>query len=226
MASVDADPPADHWLYHFTHVDNLPSIYRAESLRCDVTARRGLLGVEVGATDIKERRRQRVVPIAPGGHVGDYVPFYFAPRSPMLFRIACDRRDSIQGRYQGGDRPLIYLVTKVGDVVDAELEWVATDGNAVTATTEFTSDLRALETLVDWPLMGAELWRNTEEDPDRQRRRLAEFLVHRRVPLSVIRGIATHDDRHATQVRAIMTGHPLADRIVVKPGWYYGYERR
>jgi hypothetical protein len=225
MADDEAEPSTDHWLYHFTHLDNLPSIRATRHLSCDVTARTGLMGVEVGARDIKERRRRRVVPISPGGHVGDYVPFYFAPRSPMLYRIACDHRDAIPDRYQGGDRPLVYLVTTIDAVLGEALDWVATDGNAATATTEFTSDLVALETLVDWPLMGMKRWNGTEEDPDRQRRRLAEFLVHRRVPLSLIRWVATYDESYKAQVSALMAGSPLAGRIITRPDWYYGFER-
>lgn len=47
----------------------------------------GSLTVDVGKDNIKEGRRRRTVPIGPGGVVADYVPFYFAPRSPMLFTI-------------------------------------------------------------------------------------------------------------------------------------------
>ena len=69
------DPPAvDRWIYHFTHVDNLAAIQAAHRLSCDVVARQGMTRTEVGARDIKESRRQRSIPIAPGGHVGDYVP--------------------------------------------------------------------------------------------------------------------------------------------------------
>ena len=225
MAGHGRQVPAKRWLYHFTHIDNLASIRTTGYLSCDVSARGGLTATEVGAADIKERRRRRIVPIAPGGRVGDYVPFYFAHRSPMLYRIACDCRDAVPDRYQGGDRPLIYLVTTVGDVIGEALRWVATDGNAVTATTEFTSDLGSLERLVDWPLMKAERWNNTEEDPDRQRRRLAEFLVHRRVPVSLIRWIATYDDNYKAQVKAMMRSERLADRLITRPDWYYGFER-
>lgn len=71
-------------LVHFTHVRNLRGI-----------AERGLLADACGADPqvdcaeggIKEARRRRIVPIGPGGVVADYVPFYYAPRSPMLRRI-------------------------------------------------------------------------------------------------------------------------------------------
>jgi ssDNA thymidine ADP-ribosyltransferase, DarT len=214
------------FVYHFTHFDNVRAICDSGFIRCDVAAREGLTRTEVGDPEIKESRRRRRIPVGPGGQVGDYVPFYFATRSPMMYRIACDHRDSIAGRYPQGDRPLIYLVTTVGAVVDAALAWVATDGNAATATTEFTADLRRLDAMVDWPLMRAERWNNTAEDPDRQRRRMAEFLVHDRLPTSLIHWIGTSGEDVESHLRMQLGDHPLAGRIIVRPHWYYGYERR
>ena len=166
------------------------------------------------------------MPCGSGGTVGDYVPFYFAPCSPMMYRIACDHRDAVAGRYPDGDRPLVYLATTVGDIVDAELEWVATDGNAATATTEFSSDLAALDELIDWPLMSAVRWNNVPEDPDRQRRRMAELLVRGHVPLALIRRVAAYDERYGGIAETMLAGTPLARRILVRPAWYYGFERR
>jgi hypothetical protein len=223
---VTATPPGprDRWILHFTHVDNLPGIVATGGLPCDTTARQGLLRAEVGDPQIKEARRRRVIPVPPGGQVGEYVPFYFAPRSPMMYRIACDHRDGVAGRYPGGDRPLVYLAATVGAIVDAGLAWVATDGNAATATTEFCAELTRLDQVVDWPLMWAERWHNTPDDPDRQRRRMAEFLVHRRVPLSLFHQVGTYSDPYAGGVREILAGNTLEDRVFVRPGWYYGYE--
>jgi hypothetical protein len=83
------DPePRERWILHFTHIDNLPAIVADGRLSCDVRARLGRTVVEVGDADIKDVRRRRPVPCRPGGRVGDYVPFYFGPRSPMMFRIA------------------------------------------------------------------------------------------------------------------------------------------
>jgi len=215
----------DRWVLHFTHIDNLPGIVSAGRLVCDASARQGLIGTEVGDPEIKQARRRRVIPIGPGGQVGDYVPFYFAPRSPMMYRIACDHRDTIPGRYPDGDRPLIYLATVVGAVIDAGLRWVATDGNAATATTEFSTDPVRVEAMVDWPLMRADRWNNVPWDPDRQRRRMAEFLVHHEVPLPAIRQIGTYSDAYGARARSILAESPLAERVFVRPTWYYGYER-
>jgi hypothetical protein len=225
MPQPDDPGAGDHWIFHFTHVDNLAAIRSSDALRCDVVAREGMTRTEVGDPDIKDSRRRRAIPIEPHGRVGEYVPFYFAPRSPMMFRIACDCRDNVPDRYSGGDKPLAYLVTSVGTAITEGATWVATDGNAATATTEFTSDLNHMARIVDWPLMKADWWNSTPEDPDRQRRRQAEFLVYGELPLRAIRWVAVHSDERASQVGRILMDHALGQRIIVRPNWYYGYER-
>jgi len=75
-------------VFHFTRVEHLETI-AASGLHCDSLAQaNGMLTIEVGDTGIKARRSRRLVPLAPGGFVGDYAPFYFAPRSPMMYSIA------------------------------------------------------------------------------------------------------------------------------------------
>ncbi|MBO3735978.1 type II toxin-antitoxin system toxin DNA ADP-ribosyl transferase DarT [Actinoplanes flavus] len=223
MSPHEADRIRQRRIAHFTHIDNLPAIAASGRLSCDVTARVGLTRAEVGDPDIKELRRGRRVPTGPGGCVGDYVPFYFAPRSPMMYRIACDHRDHRPGRYNGGDRPLVYLVSTVGSVVDAGLTWVGTDGNAANGATVFTVDLPELDTLVDWPLMSAERWNNTGEDLDRQRRRMAEFLVHRAVPLTVFDQVTAYSPEYAERAREALADLSITKRVSVIPDWYYGY---
>lgn len=223
MSDVD---PRERWVLHFTHLDNLPSIVRAARLACDLEAGSGMTTCDVGDPAVKQLRRRRIVSAGPGGTVGDYVPFYFAPRSPMLYRIACDHRDGVASRYADGDRPLAYLATTVGRLVDAGLRWVATDGNAATATTRFVATLAELDQVVDWGLMTERYWHNTPGDPDRQRRRMAELLVHRSVPLTALALVAVYSHAEGERARAGLGAHPLAERILVRRDWYYGYERR
>ena len=79
--------PQPTFVVHFTSVDHLGSI-ATEGLLADTGAQaQGVLEVEIGNTDIKARRARREVPVAPNGVVADYVPFYFAPRSPMMYSI-------------------------------------------------------------------------------------------------------------------------------------------
>jgi ssDNA thymidine ADP-ribosyltransferase, DarT len=41
----------------------------------------------IGYKNLIDKRGSRIVPVEPGGVLNDYVPFYFAPRSPMLYSI-------------------------------------------------------------------------------------------------------------------------------------------
>ncbi|WP_326552045.1 type II toxin-antitoxin system toxin DNA ADP-ribosyl transferase DarT [Micromonospora sp. NBC_01813] len=225
MSPAESTSVRNRWILHFTHIDNLAGIAAAGRLACDVSARAGLTRAEVGDPAIKESRRRRQIPVGPRGYVGDYVPFYYAPRSPMMYRIACDHRDSVAGRYADGDRPLIYLAATVGAVVDAGATWVATDGNAANATSAFTTALDDLDGMVDWPLMHAERWNSNTDDPDRQRRRMAEFLVHHEVPLAGFHQVAAYSSAHAARAQVALGDHPLAKSVVVRPTWYYGFQR-
>ena len=75
-------------IYHITHLRNLQNILRDGGLWCDhIVEERNLAHVSIAYQHIKDRRARKQVPCGPGGTVSDYVPFYFAPRSPMLYVI-------------------------------------------------------------------------------------------------------------------------------------------
>ena len=204
-------------LFHFTHVDNLPGI-EAEGLLCDrLAASSGLLTIDVGHTHVKERRRHRQVPIQPGGVVADYVPFYFAARSPMLYVI--DRDDV--STYHGGQDGLVHLVTDVDTIVQRNLRFVFTDHNAATNYARFSNQLDRLDNSVDWPLMEGQWWNDIPTDPDRQARRMAEFLVHGAVPWDAFVEIAARTDADAARTRASLAKVSSDLVIRVRQDWYY-----
>ncbi|WBB77259.1 DUF4433 domain-containing protein [Micromonospora sp. WMMD882] len=211
---------------HFTHIDNLPSILATGALVADNLVDGHLL-TDVGSISIKASRRKREVPCAPGGVVADYVPFYYAPQSPMMYRIACDHRDGKAGCYPGGDDPLVYLVSTVARVHAAGLGWVASDGNCAAELTCFSNSLHDMGELVDWALMREKVWRNTEEDGDRMRRRMAEFLVHREFPLRLMAGYVVRTPARERQVRRLLREADIINPDVrVIRDWYYGFQRR
>ncbi len=198
-------------IYHFTDIANLRGMLASGGL----TAHRDApCEVDIGDQSIKSRRSTIRVPCGPQGRIGDYVPFYFAPRSPMLFSIKCGNVAGVSP----DQRRLAYLVSDTDDAYAAGLSCVFTDGNAATAFTEFEDDPTRLGDLVDWPLMQEIYWNNTADDQDRRRRRMAEFLVHERMPLEIIRGIGVYDHGMRVEVASIVgSGMPVA----VRHGWYF-----
>jgi hypothetical protein len=95
--------PARPLIYHITHLDNLPLI-AADGLLSDAALiEHGGPRVPIGMSTIKRRRLALPVACHPGDHVGDYVPFYFCPRSIMLFVVhRANHRDLA---YRGGQGP-------------------------------------------------------------------------------------------------------------------------
>ena len=200
-------------IYHITHVKNLERIVAEGGLHCDRSAQE-LKSVNIGHRHIKERRLRRAVPLGPKGTVGEYVPFYFAPRSPMLYVIS---REGVEG-YADGERPVIYLCSTAEAVDSAGLRWVFTEGHADMDYTDFFDDLKDLGK-VDWDLMRQRYWHDTNDDPDRTRRRQVEFLVHKFFPWALVSHIGVYDRSIADAVGQIMKGQ--IPQVGIQREWYY-----
>jgi len=210
--------PARHPIVHFTHVRNLPGILAAGYLQADsMVERRSSLLVEAADLGIKASRRTVAILLAPFGCVADYVPFYFAARSPMLYKIAKGGLPN----YTEGQDPLVYLVSTVETVAEAGLRCLFSDGNCAATVTQIFDDLSRLDAVVDWPLMRARMWNNTAEDPDRMRRRMAEFLVHERLPSGCLVEMVVRTQGTKQRVEAILAAHGVTLPLRVRDDWYF-----
>jgi hypothetical protein len=68
-------------VFHITHVENLARILGEGQMTAkNLQNPRGHLSI--ASEEVQDRRAKIRVPVAPGGSLHDYVPFYFAPRSP------------------------------------------------------------------------------------------------------------------------------------------------
>jgi ssDNA thymidine ADP-ribosyltransferase, DarT len=205
--------------YHFTHVSNLAEIVNDGELRSDsLVSSSGSLSVEVGDPAVKAKRRKFVVPVLPGGVLADYVPFYFAPRSPMLLRAASGRVPGFVGKQD----ELVFVVVDLDSLIAAGYSLVVTDGHPVARLTQFLPDRLSVETAVDWDLMDEQIWADTEADGDRLRRRQAELLVRDRVRLTEVLGFAVRTVSSQAAVVALLGGSlSTALPVLVRPGFYY-----
>ena len=119
--------PAQPKIYHIVHMDRLSSIIADGHLWCDAEiARREAgkpgAGTTIGLSSIKQRRLNELqLTSHPGLYVGQCVPFYFCPRSVMLYVIS--RADHSELAYHGGQRPIVHLEA------DLHLSVAWADGN-------------------------------------------------------------------------------------------------
>lgn len=203
-------------VYHFTKIDNLADIVRDGCLSSDAALlAAGRTPASVAYEGIKERRRRTAVPCGPGGFVADYVPFYFNPLSPMLLAVV----NGHVATHTGGAEPLVFFATTTSNLT-AHCACVFCDGHPVEEITGFYPPTDSLEAKIDWMIMQAKYWRNTDADGDCKRRRQAEFLARDPVPLAAIRAIGVRSEAMAERVRIII-GATADLRILIRPTWYY-----
>lgn len=165
---------------------------------------------------IKERRARKQIKIAPGGVVADYVPFYFAPLSPMLFTI---HQGNVAG-YDGGQSKVVYLVSSVERVLADGYPYCFTDGHAEMGPTLPYNDWQTHKDKVPWHVMSGRYWGDTPAQPDRKRQRQAEFLVRDTFPWDAIESIGVYDEKMRQEVLKIVAG-TNASSVTVQRAWYY-----
>jgi hypothetical protein len=208
-------PNLDRYVYHFTHMDNIHQIYADGAIYADTVIANGSQSpIECADQGIKSRRRTMPVKVAPYGFVADYVPFYFAPRSPMMYSIA---RGNVS-TFEGSADELVYLVTTIRAVQDSGIPWVKCDGNCATLTTDHYDDWAQGEAAIDWNVMQARIWKNTDEDGDRKRRRSAELLVHQAFPIHLVSGIIVKTGSIGQAIRQWIPQHVGG---WIDPSYYY-----
>jgi hypothetical protein len=205
--------PSKTYIYHITDVANLQSIIDEGSLLSDAEMRaQGKDVTEIGYASIKWRRLSSyAVDCCQGKFVGEFVPFYFCPRSPMLFTI----NKGNTGRPPGCQTTILHLVSTVSSAWALNQPWAVSDGNAGAAYTTFSNGADALEN-VAWDIVRSNAWSG-----DKMHKKATEFLIERHFPVDKILGVGVYDAKIADQVEKILNKNKLDLRVLVKKDWYF-----
>jgi len=205
-------------IYRLMHIDNLPVCFRRGGMHApNHTPSDGLQYRTIHNVDIQHERSLRPIPCGQQGTVHDYVSFYFGVLSPMLLQLCTGRVDG----YDEGPSPLVYAVSSVQAVIAARLHFVFSDGQGIAAYTDWYDKASDLKNNVDWNVVSAKYWACTVDDPDRQRRKQAEFLVHRFVPWRLVQEIGVLDSEAQTRVEAMCRNYAIRTLVRVRRQWYY-----
>ncbi len=212
-------PPAQPKIYHITHVNNLPSIVSDGSLWSErVMANRGGPTETIGMSEIKKRRLTLPVRCNGGTSVGDYVPFYFCPRSVMLYLIYRGNHPDLA--FRDGQSEIVHLEADLDSVVSwatsANRPWAFSRSNAGTRYTLFENSLARLDQL-DWAAIA-----NTDfRDSDVKEAKLAEFLVHKSFPWPLVTRIGVISTSVQSAVARAIQAASYKPPVVVMANWYY-----
>lgn len=216
-------------LFHITAIANLPAIFATGGLLSKNSgAAVGINYQNIAHTGAQSVRSVRAVPTPPGGLVHDFVPFYFAPRSPMLYAINGGRVAGCPWRQ--GD--IAHFETTVRNVSSLGQPFVFYDRNATLAFSTPYTDLAHLDTAVAWDLLTeapqldgyCRFWQSNPSVAryaDRMERRQAEFLVGGNVPLRHMTRLGVIDATRQAQVQAMLTQAGVTFPVDIMPTWYF-----
>ena len=154
-------------IYHIIHVDRLDSVLKDGFLFCDAEmSHRQNVGPTIGISNIKERRMLLKLSSFPDLTVGQCVPFYFAPRSVMLYVIKCGNHPDLA--YSNGQEDILHLEFNLQKVLhwaqDIDLKTCYTTSNASSRYFEDYSDFTKIKDNIDWAAVNANQWSGTGND--------------------------------------------------------------
>ncbi len=217
-------PPARPKIYHIVHVDRLASIIADGGLLCDalMVGREGT-GTMIGMNDIKRRRLEELfLQSRPGLPVGECVPFYFCPRSIMLFLLHCANHPELS--YRGGQGPIVHLVADLNTALNwaagNERQWAFTLSNAGAYYFEDRCDLGRLDE-VNWDAVKATRWSGAGIPGSVKEGKQAEFLVEGSFPWHLVSRIGVKSQQVYLQVQKALKATDHRPRVQIKPNWYY-----
>lgn len=215
---MSAAIPAQPKLYHIAHVDRLASIVADNGLWCDAEiVRRAPLGTMIGMRTIKQRRLTELrLTSHPDLHVGDCVPFYFCPRSIMLFLIYKANHPELT--YRGGQDPIIHLEADLHRVVawagQHGRRWAFTLSNAGSRFFEDRRDLARLGE-IDWQAVQAHDWQRCQDGKQ------AEFLLEQCFPWPLVERVGVLSRATYQQVADILSRTSHRPAVELRTDWYY-----
>ena len=202
-----------NYIYRMTHIDNMPHI-----LQYGITHKSSPNSnpnyKAIGDVSIINRRafetrttvdRIQFVP-------GDYIPFYFYARMPMLYNIQ-------HGFHVEKVRPedIVYLIVPISSIIsDSKKEYFFSDGHAISTRTNFYSsqDIDRIDDILDVEAIKNNNW---GDDYLIKERKQAEFLVKGDISFSFVNSICCYNE--AAKQRLLTMG--VKCKIIVAQSAYY-----
>lgn len=217
-------------LFHITAIDNLGTICQQGALLSKTKSQQlGLHFHNIAHSGAQGARAKKSVTNPPGGLVHEFVPFYFAPRSPMLSAIHNGRVENCNYDQSG----IIYFETTIEIAHQNGLQDFAFyDRNATLDYSQCFTDLKLLAQSVDWLTLTEDpqldgfckYFMNTHANPryvDRVEKRQAEFLIKEEVPLTWMTRIGVINEARAKEVNIILAQNKVNLTVDIMTDWYF-----
>lgn len=216
--------PSNPKIYHIVHIRNLNSIINDGFLWCDSEMKTKVnQTITIGMDNIKKRRlKELTLNSFPSIYVGDCVPFYFCPRSVMLYIIYQSNHNEIT--YNGGQAPILHLEADLYKAVEwanqEKRRWAFTLSNAGAYYFEDRCDLNNLNE-INWEAVSAVRWSGEGIHHSIKEGKQAEFLMEKSFPWALIERIGVYSQKYYQAVKSLIPEESYCPRVEILPTWYY-----
>lgn len=182
------------YLYRMTHIANVPHIL-LHGITHRTSANANPNFKPIGDPSLITTRYGIV--LDNGRTLGEYIPFYFGKRMPMLYVI----QNGFNGVPVTPAQEIVYCVTSVQSVIDTNQDFVYTNGHAVDVfSSQFgPPDVADIDNQVDFRAVTVRDWVNPT-DLDLKRRMQAEFLLLGDLPFQSVLGFVVKNETAKTQL--------------------------
>ncbi|OBT29324.1 hypothetical protein A9263_04505 [Vibrio cyclitrophicus] len=189
--------------YHFTSVNNLQSIISDGLLCTNLKIKHGIVHEDIANNDIQKRRSKMEVTCGPRGVVHDYVPFYFAKRTPMLLNIVKSKNiDQID---------IVYFAIPIEKITNENV--VFSDASANTEIPpNFYKNSKHLGKL-NWETIDSWAW--SYRDDEERHQKMAEMLVQSKVDITDIAHIVVWNNNFKNHVKDVLKDNNIEGVQVV-----------
>jgi hypothetical protein len=206
--------PEKALIFRITHIENVAWLL-ANGLHCRAADCLDPNYHEIGNAELIAKRADRIIPIAPGGTLSDYIPFYFTPYTPMMLNI----KTGYGGIKQTPMRDIAILVSSLRKLSEMGIRFVFSDRHAYLRAAEFSSDLNDLDR-IDWETLEARDFKRDPNDFEKVERYQAEALVHKHLPIAALLGIVCYGEPQRERLTSSAQSAVLTVDIKALPGWY------
>ncbi len=200
------------YLFRMTHIENIQHILQY-GITHSTSVNVNLNFVPIGDASLINTRNSFV--LNNGRRLGEYIPFYFGVRNPMLYVV----QKGFNMVAPISAENIVYCVSSVQKIIDSQLDFVFTDGHAVNGfSSQYTAaDIQNIDTILDKNAINDKYWKD-ENDLDRKRRKEAEFLVLGDIPLHAILGYITYNENAKNK---LINFGADATNILIKSEFYF-----
>ncbi len=212
-------------VYRITHLENISHILQY-GITHKNSQNKNTDYKNIGDLSLIETRSKKIVRVDNGDYnsknvlslikLGDYIPFYFGVRMPMLY-VAQHGGNFVERATSPSD--IIYLACSLSKIISLNIDFFFSDGHATDLLTSFydKTKINELVDIVDWEAVKSLYWGGSE-NLDIKRKKQAEFLVAIDLSPDIIIGFGCYNEKAKNKLISFGISE---DKIKVIPQAYY-----